>query len=450
MHSAMRSQKTIFITSFYGLIGRNLLATDILPTLFAGAPETKVVILLPEEKQKRYRELFGSDRMIIQGVPSVSETRFELFLAKLFFFLAPTESARIARDAARQQSAVKALIFWCVGQLGKLKLVRQMTRKVAYWTASKNRYKTYFDQYNPDVVFATDIFRHQDVDLLREARSRGIRTLGMVRSWDNISTKGINHFIPDHVIVQAEKMKEDIIKYGDVSPNATSIVGVPHYDRYITDKRVSREEFFKSLNLDPNKKTIVISPPLRHYTKDPIPEVIFNAIKNQDGIQVIIRMTLVGKSNIGNLKPIPGKLAIDAPEVADDFDQADITAGDKHLADLLYHSDAIISHLSTLAIDGIVFDKPAFFAGFNTKSTPYHQGVRWFFDMDCARDLIATGAVKLSNSVEELMKQLLPHLKDPNLSKVERRLVQERYCYRLDSKSGERLGGVIVNALKKI
>lgn len=439
----MARTKTIFITSFYGLIGRNLLATSILPTLFARVPEARVVILLPQEKQESYAKLFGSERIIIRGVPQIAETSFELFLAKLFFFLSPTESSRIARDVVRGNSAIKAVILGLVGGLGKIRLVRQAIRTFAYLTAPKRRYAEYFDEYGPDLVFATDIFRHQDVDILREARSRGIKTLGMVRSWDNISTKGLNHFIPDRVVVQAEKMKEDIIKFGDVASGTISMVGVPHYDAYVLDKRTPREAFFKSLNLDPKKKTVVISPPLRHYTTDPIPEVIFNALEAQKDLQFIVRMTLVGKSNIGGLKPIPGKLAIDAPSSADDFDQADITAGDKHLADILYHADVVISHLSTLAIDAIVFDKPAFFAGFNTKPTPYHKSVRWFFDMDCARDLIATGAVKLSENVEELTKQALAQLADPKLGAKERQLLRERYCYKLDGKSGERLGGVL-------
>ena len=436
--------KTIFITSFYGLIGRNLLSTSILPTLFSEVPDAKVVILLPEEKEKQYREMFGSDRIQVAGVPGIPETPFELFLAKVFFFLSPTESARIARDAIRVHGKLRNYLFWSLlGLFGKARATRQLARLAGYWLMPKRRYAELFNRYRPDLVFATDIFRHQDVDVLREAKSRGIKTVGMVRSWDNISTKGLNHIIPDHVIVQAEKMKEDIIAIGDVSPARISIVGVPHYDYYATGTRTPRADFFKSMNLDPNKKTVLISPPLRHYTQDPIPEVIFNKLAPHNDIQVVIRMTLVGKSNIGNLKPIPGKLAIDAPETADDFNQADITAGDKHLADLLYHSDAIISHISTIAIDGIVFDKPAFFAGFNTKPTSYHQGIRWFFDMDCARDLIGTGAVKLSESVEELADQLLPHLSDQKLGAKERELLRERYCYKLDGKSGERLGKVL-------
>lgn len=444
----MKNTKTIFITSFYGLIGRNLLATDILPTLFKNSPDVKVVILLPKEKQQRYQELFGSDRVIVEGIRSEPETRFELFLAQLFFFLSPTESSRIARDAAKEQGGfLKNVVFWLVGQLGKSRFVRQLARLVAYWAISKNRYKKHLDQYKPDLVFATDIFRHQDVDVLCEARSRGIRTLGMVRSWDNISTKGLNHFIPDHVIVQAEKMKEDVIKYGDVAPEKISIVGVPHYDRYITEKRTPRAEFFKSMNLDPNKKTLVISPPLLYYAIDPIAEMVVNSFLPFEEIQIVVRSALVGKSNLGNIKPIVNKLAIDEPEKANDFDQADILAGDSHLADLLYHCDAVISHISTIAIDGVVFDKPAFFVGFNTKPMLYHQSVRWFFDMDCARDLIATGAVKLSESVEELVQQVTQHLSDPKLGQKEREYLRERYCYKLDGKSGERLGKVISDYL---
>ncbi len=440
----MNKQKTIFITSFYGLIGRNLLGTDILKTLFAHSSGARVVILLPEEKQKTYQGLFGSDRVIVEGVPSIPETPFELFLAKLFFFLSPTESAKIARSAIREQGKYfHAAILTLIGWLGRIKLIRQLARRSAYLLTRKDRYKKYFNKYNPDLVFATDIFRHQDVEIMREAHLRGVATLGMVRSWDNLSTKGLNHFVPDYVVVQAEKMKEDIVRYGDVYPSKVDVIGVPHYDRYVKDRRKPREEFFHSLNLDPKKKTIILSPPLLYYASDPIAEMIVHALAPFENIQVIVRSALVGKTNLGKLKPIPNALTIDEPESAEDFIKADIMAGDDHLADLLYHCDAMVSHISTLAIDAIVFDKPAFFIGFNTKPMPYHQSVRWFFDMDCARDLIATGGVKLSENVDEFVGQLKAHLADPKLGAEGRQLVRERYCYKLDGKSGERLGNVL-------
>ncbi len=445
MHGA---QKTIFITSFYGLIGRNLLATDILPTLFQEAPEAKVVIVLPQEKEESYRKLFGSERVVVQGVPGEPESGREKFMAKLFFYLCPTESARISyRSLGVNKKYIRMGILWCVTALGNVKIIRKLARQFEYLTMPKNSYAEYFEKYQPTAVFATDMFRHQDVDVLREARARGIRTVGMVRSWDNLSTKGLNRIVPDHVVVQAEKMREDIIRLGDVRPEQISIVGVPHYDGYGKGSKLSREAFFRSMDLDPKKKTLLLSPPLRHYAGDPIAEVIFNAVKDIPDLQVIIRMTLVGKSNIGGLKPIPGKLAIDAPSTAEDFNQADITTGDSHLIDLLQYSDAVAAHISTIVIDGIVFDKPGFFVGFNTKPMPYHKSVRWYFDMDCGRDLITTGAVRLSETVEEFVAQLKAHLADPKLGAKERQLVRERYCYKLDGHSGERLGKVLAEQL---
>jgi hypothetical protein len=438
-------QKTVFISSFYGLIGRNILSTGFLKKILDNP--VKVVIFLPKEKEESYRKIFGSENVFVEGI-SYEESSYDKFLASIFFSLHGIENARINRAGLISQGKYAGAFFsFCLSKIGRFKLIRKIARSLDYRFATSGHYKKYFEKYKPDLVFATDIFRHQDVDMMREAKKHRILTLGMVRSWDNVSTKGLNRFIPDKMIVHGEHIKEEIVKYCDIEPSKISIVGIPHYDRYITEGRTNREVFFKKFNLDPNKKTLILSPPLRSYTSDPVPETIVNALLPFDNIQTIIRMTLVGKSNIGNLKPIPNKLAIDAPESAENFDQADMTNGDDHLMDLLYHCDVLASHVSTIAIDAIVFGKPAIYVGFNTNPVPYHESIRRFFDLDCARDLVSTGGVELIESLDDFIKCLLRHFADPALGKEGRQNLIHNYCFRLDGKSSERLANVVIDVL---
>jgi hypothetical protein len=54
----------------------------------------------------------------------------------------------------------------------------------------------------PDVIVAvTDIYRGQEADLFKSARRLGIPTLGIVASWDTLTSKGSYLVKPDHVAV---------------------------------------------------------------------------------------------------------------------------------------------------------------------------------------------------------------------------------------------------------
>lgn len=444
----MENKRTIFITSFYGLIGRNILSTSTLEIL-KKQTDIRIVILLPEAKKDLYSKFFSSDNVIVEGVASFKRTIRESVSDILFFYLSPLEYWRISRkDLITKGKIVQAFFFWILSVLGRVKFVRSLARSADGFILPRNKYKYYFEKYKPDLVFATDMFRTHDVDVMREAKRRGVFVLGMVRSWDNISTKGLNHFIPDRVLVHGDKEKGEIIRFCDIPENIIEIIGVPHYDKYIAGKHISREDFFRRFNLDPNKKTILISPPLRHYAKDAIVETIVNALAPFEDVQVIIRMQLIGKSNLGKLKSIPNKLAIDAPDSAEDFESADITTGDEALSDMLYHCDIMASYMSTLAIDSVVFNKPPIYIGFNTKLLPYNQSMRWFYDVDCARELIETGGVDLAKSVNELVGLTLRHLADSSLGKEGRSKIIDLYCFKLDGKSGERLVDAILRVLK--
>jgi len=277
--------------------------------------------------------------------------------------------------------------------------------------------------------------------------------LGMVRSWDNVTNKGLNRIVPDALIAHIEQVKKEAIELDDVPASRIHVVGIPHYDRYLTENRVPREAFFKELNLDPNKKTILFAPPSKLFIQDePMAEVIVEALKpilREHNAQIILRLYLFGNSNLGNLKPVPGQLAIDSPSRGTTFDNADLAKEDAHLADSLYHSDLIVSYVSTLGIDGALFGKPSVCIGFNTEPKPsYIDSMRWYYKLDHALPMFNTGGVRLAKSLGELLGHVTQYLQNPKLDMEGRKKLIQHYCgSSLDAKSGERLGNIILSYL---
>ncbi len=439
--------KTIFVTSFFGLIARNILATDFLKIL-RSRPDLRVVILTPEIKAENYRRLFGGSNVIVEGVPLPKPFFKDRFFTVLFHHLSDTAAWRIHRLIYRKSGGnlLLAGVYWLLSKLGYSKTVRRLARWAEYRCLPKNRHRKLFEKYEPDLVFATDVFHEQDLDVMREAKSRGVKIIGMIRSWDNVTTKGLNRLIPDELVVNTEKIKEEAICYNDIAPEKIRVVGIPHYDNYIREKRSSKEELFGKLGLDPRKKTVFFAPPSDIYAEgDPIAEVVVKALGRLDA-QLLLRLYLVGGVDLGDIKPVSGKLAIDEPGSGSDFQQADLTSGDAHLADLLFHSDVVVAFASTLAIDAVVFGKPVVFVGFDgTAGRSYWQSLRRFYDYDHQRSILKTGGVKLAGNTEELVGFVKDYLANPRLNEEGRRKIMEERCWKLDGKSGERLANFVLS-----
>lgn len=441
----MKNPKTIFVTSFFGFIARNILATDFLK-LLREDKNLRIVILTPENKKERHEKEFGGENVIIEGVNLNKPSFLERFFSVTFHNLSDTKAWRIHRliNIKRDKQYLLAPFYWTLSKLGYLRIVRSLARLLDYLLLPRNRFEKLFTRYKPDLVFVTDIFEPNDVDLAREAKHRGVSVVGMVRSWDNITTKGLNRIITDYLVVNAESVKAEAVKYDDFKSEKISVVGIPHYDYYVTEKRSNKSELFRKLNLNPAKKTIFFAPPADLYAgNDPITPKILEAL-NKINAQILIRMPLVGNVNLGRFQAEANKIAVDAPGSAGNFVSADISrAGDAHLADLLHHSDVVVAFASTLAIDAVAFNKPIVFVGFDGEVRPYWDSLVRYYDYDHQRELLSTGGVRLARTPEELIKSVNDYLANPKLDEIGRQKIIEDRCWKLDGKSGERLFKVI-------
>ena len=66
--------KTVFVTSFHPHISRNILSTDALATV-QSAPDTRVVLVVPDYKKEYFASRFGGEHVIIEGVPTYQASK---------------------------------------------------------------------------------------------------------------------------------------------------------------------------------------------------------------------------------------------------------------------------------------------------------------------------------------------------------------------------------------
>jgi len=110
-------------------------------------------------------------------------------------------------------------------------------------------------QFNPDVVVAASAIMaySNETDYLKAARHLGIPTVVIIPSWDNLTTKGILHEIPDWLFVWTEAQVEEAERYHSVPRERVVCTGAPKYDDWFELKpSITKKEFCQEVGINPS------------------------------------------------------------------------------------------------------------------------------------------------------------------------------------------------------
>lgn len=439
---------TIFITSFNPFVSRNILQTDTLARLKAD-PSIKIILLCPRYKEDFFKCNFGSGNTIVEGVEINKSNQQDTVFNYLGSSLINTSTLAIHKKEILKRNGRR--LFFIAAKLlsiiGRASVVKKVIRWLDEITISKNRFSFYFEKYKPVLIFCTDVFNIEDVHFLAEAKRRQVFTVGMVRSWDNITNKGLFRIKPMRLVVNNEVIKKEVIVYNDVSESNIFVTGMPQYDIFLTTKRVSRRTFFNKVKLNPEKKTILFAPAgNRFYDSDwEILEILKKAIHNKKlrNIQVLLRFPPNDNVDMGSFVPdenfavdIPGRQFVDGVFRDKEMDRADTL----HLADTLHYSDMILSYSSTICIDAAVFDKPIITIAFDSGAKKdYLESSSRFLDFEHVRKFIKTGCVRIALNENELIDHINFYINNPQADGLNRRHLLKEQVGGLDGKAGDRL-----------
>jgi hypothetical protein len=118
-----------------------------------------------------------------------------------------------------------------------------------------------FERERPDLLLVTPLlyFRSHQVDHVRHARARGIKSIVGIGSWDHLTTKGLIHEVPDRVLVWNEAQKQEAIDLHAVPGDRVIVTGSQAYDHWF-DMRpsVDRQTFCARVGLDAARPILLI------------------------------------------------------------------------------------------------------------------------------------------------------------------------------------------------
>jgi len=89
------------------------------------------------------------------------------------------------------------------------------------------------EEIKPDVVVISPtvwVKEPVEVDYVRAARSLGIPTVGYVASWDNLTSKGTIHLVPDVLALWNESLAKEARQIHSISRKAIRLTGAPYLD----------------------------------------------------------------------------------------------------------------------------------------------------------------------------------------------------------------------------
>ena len=254
------------------------------------------------------------------------------------------------------------------------------------------------------------MINEEDYRLLLEAKRQKIKTVGMILSWDNLSSKVFLQVFPDQLIVHSNVIKDEAVRLAGYPAEKIIVTGVPQYDPYFQRKNLlSREEFCTQIGADPKKKIILYAASGKAsslFDLD-IVEKLSGAIKSRvlpTGTQILIRPYPRYDFPSKKIEELQkrAKILIFSPVTHGGWEKDDWEFGDRDLNFLinsLAHADVILTMTSTFLIEGAIFDKPIISPIFNgQKKLNYWYRAERLLEFDHLASLKNFGAFEIARS----------------------------------------------------
>lgn len=450
--------KTIFITAFQGVEAKNILRTDIYKTLIAN-PETRIVVLVDSlERAEYYKKEFSHPRLVYEAVAPREAKGLDRFFSDLSFLLLRTKTTKLRRGMALEED--KKYSHWLAAFLNFIlarRWIRKVVRVLDYILVKSDIFREYLEKYRPETVFLAHLFDDHEIALLREARRRGAQTIGFINSWDKLTLRHSIRLLPDSLVVFNDIVKEEAVRCADMKEKDIFVSGIPQYDWHVNYKPLSRPDFCRAKNLDPNKKIIVYAPMGKAFSESDwdIISVLNDLITNKlitINSQLFVRFQPNDFLDEAELRKRPW-LKYDYPGVRFSKKRGvnwDMSFDDiRGLTDTLANADLFICYASSMSVDAAIFDKPIININLEVKEKQIlSRTPTFFYQTEHYGKALRAGGIRLPKSLEELIKDINEYLADPSLDRAGRRRLAREQCGILDGRAGKRIAEFILSSLR--
>ncbi|MCK4553905.1 CDP-glycerol glycerophosphotransferase family protein [Candidatus Parcubacteria bacterium] len=448
--------KTIFITISRGSLIRNYFNSGVVSKILN--KNCRAVILTPNYNDEELFKDFEHKNLIFEPLIRPKKVRSQKIMKELLKGATFNKTVhylykyKLDGKEPSKLLYVPRMIFFAPLRFvpGFKKFVRRLDFKIN----PQKEHDYLLEKYKPDLVFVTAAGCGVEAGLIKSAKRFKVKTVCAPKSWDNMS-KALFNTKTDYLIVWSKFMKEQAIKFQDYKDKEVIIAGIPQFDYYAKEENLmSREDFCKKFNFNPDKKIILYGSNGVNRNYDyKYPEIIKKFIdgKKLENIQVLVRPHLGYIGDREQFQHIDNyeNFAVDTTDKQSDKfkDHWDISFN--HLNNLfnsLYHADVCVNILSTLIFDATACGTPVVNIKFDVdKIDNFNKSVKRFYETDYADAITNSGGVNVANSEKEFL-QILKNVLYNNKNKKEKSDKFIKYfMYKADGKSAQRIAESLVS-----
>ena len=316
-----------------------------------------------------------------------------------------------------------------------------------FYFSKSDKVKRLILKINPNVVFVTAPSFRFDFSIIKESLDLGLPIVGMVHSWDNLSSKGSISDCFSRVLVWNEFQKNEIKKfYKSYKENDVLAMGIPQMDYYLKNKdKLDRKKLEEYLNIDSNTKIISYTTGANISNESAIVEKIIKEVsKFNFSWHMLIRLhPRVDTKNYESFKKYKN-ITVETVNKNNFFvnDGMGFQKEDMiHYGNILKNSNVVINIASTVFVEAIIMGTSVIGVAFDAdeKEKAYYKSTRRYYDFNHASYLSKLKGVHVAYSPEELTKKIILCLeKKQTISETAHRL-----AFSLDGNSGKRIASVL-------
>jgi hypothetical protein len=255
-------------------------------------------------------------------------------------------------------------------------------------------------------------FESRQSDWVRAARGLGIATMLCVHSWDNLTTKGLMHSLPDRTVLWNDAQRHQAIELHGVPAGSVLVAGAWPYDHWFGWRPSrSRAELAAELGLEPGRAMILyvcssrfIAGRERQAVTRWARALRASADPEVAGANVVVRPHPLNGDEWRD-RELPG---LDGVVVfpAGGADPVDPRSRSDYF-DSIFHADAVVGVNTSALVESAIIDTPAL-------ALPAPEFSSSQDELPHFRDLAGEqGMLLVSGSIDEHLEQLSRALADP-------------------------------------
>ncbi|MBJ13394.1 MAG: hypothetical protein CMG62_10035 [Candidatus Marinimicrobia bacterium] len=351
-----------------------------------------------------------------------------------------------------------------------IKFIRKLIQRFENFLYTPKIHSDIFEKYKPDILLVTSLGTFDyDQLFIRQAKRKKVKTVSVILSWDNSTTRGYPSSVCDLIITWTDIMKKELVDHNDIPESKIIVGGVAHYDKYFDKNYLySRNELYEYLNIDKNLDIIFFATKSPNcYISNPyISKLILEEFDNgglPNNYQLIVRMhpifyrrkknELVFSNFINEFEDLSKKydrLTLNQPLIETDSLNYSMPDSEiKLLASILFHSKLVINVFSTLNIEASIFDTPIINISFEGEIEEKYKKARLNINQDLNEThnqrIVKSDGVEMVYNSDKLISSINNELNNPEKRKIGRKYILDNEVGPNKGFAGEKIADLILS-----